>query len=105
MSDEGNVYTVQQAARVLRVSSQRVHTLIGENKLEACRDEGTGDWLINARSVHARLEELPPEPPEARGERVHTREGSRADLWVLLFIAAITLLAAGYTLYTALSGG
>ena len=45
------------------------------------------------------------ETPKVKGERDRTREGSRVDLWVLLFILGITLLAAGYTLLTALWGG
>ena len=105
MSDRGSFYTVQQAAEVLRVSTQRVLNLIRENQLEAHRDEESARWLVSARSVRARLKELPPEPPEVRDERESTREGSRVDLWVLLFIATITLLAAGYTLLMALWGG
>jgi len=102
MNDE--LYTVSQAAQVLDVAPERVRELIAENKLEVRHDEETDRWLISARSVHARLKGLPPEPPEARGERVRTQGGKRADFWVLLIIAAITLLAAGYTLITAIGG-
>ncbi len=104
MSSEGNFYTTQQAATVLGVPTQRVHELIREGELEARHDEETGQWLISVRSVDARLEELPPEPPEARGKRVSTREGKRADLWILLIIAVVTLLAAGYILLPLLLG-
>ena len=103
MSSEGNFYTMQQAAKVLGVPTQRVHVLIREGELEARRDE-TGRWLISVRSVDARREEPPPEPPEARGKRVSTREGKRIDLWILLIIAVVTLLAAGYTLLPLLLG-
>src|SRR5215208_5274584 len=99
MNDE--FYTVSQAAQVLDVAPERVHELIAENKLEVRHDEETDRWLISARSVHARLKGL---PPEARGERVRTQGGKRADFRVLLIIAAITLLAAGYTLITAIGG-
>ncbi len=104
MSDGASFYTARQAAEVLRASTERVYELIDEGKLEAYRDEETDRWLINARSVHA-LGELPPEPPEARGSRVRTREGNRVDLWILMAIATITLLAAGYTLLPELFGG
>ena len=104
MSTGGSFYTTQQAAEVLGVSTQRVHELIRENKLEAHRDEETGRWSINARSVHARLQELPPEPPEGRGSRASAQEKNRAGFWILVVIAVMTLLAAGYTLLTALSG-
>lgn len=89
---------------MLRVSPQRVYELIDEGKLEAYRDEETGRWLVNARSVHF-LGELSPEPPEARGSRVRTREGNRIDSWILILIALVTLLAAGYTLITVLAEG
>ncbi len=104
MSAEGNFYSTQQAAEVLGVPTQRVHELIREGELEAHHDEEAGHWLISVRSVDARLEELPPEPPEARGKRVSTREGKRLDLWILLIIAVVTLLAAGYTLLPLLLG-
>ena len=104
MNGEDSVYTVQQAAEILRVPTIRVYSLIRENKLEAQRDEETGHWLINPRSVHARLKELPPEPPEARGEQVRAQRGNSADFWVLLIIAVITLVAAGYTLFRGIMG-
>src|SRR5215212_3064264 len=97
MGDGDSFYTTQQAAEVLRVSAQRVHELIDGGRLEVHRDEETGGWLINARSVH-HLGELPPEPPEARGSRVRTREGNRVDSLILVVIALVTLLAASYTL-------
>jgi hypothetical protein len=104
MSDGESFYTTRQAAEVLCASAQRVHKLIEEGNLEAYRDEETDRWLVNARSVHA-LRELTPESPEAPGSRVGTREGNRSDLWILTVIAAVTLLAAGYTLLPALLGG
>jgi excisionase family DNA binding protein len=104
VGDEDNFYAAWQAAEVLGVSAQRVYELIDEGKLEALRDEETGRWLIDARSVHS-LGELPPEPPEARGSRVRTREGNRADSWILVVIAVVTLLAASYTLITVLAEG
>jgi len=55
-------YTTDQAARILRVSPQRVRRLIAEGKLEAQRVDDR--WLIDARSVHSRLGERPPRQPE-----------------------------------------
>ena len=100
----GEFYTTQQAAEVLGVAPDMVRQLIAEDKLEAHRHEETGRWLITTRSVHARLEELPPEPPEARDPQVSTQEENPAGFWILVLIAVITLLAAGYTLLTVLSG-
>ena len=99
-------YTTQQAAELLGVTTQRVRELIHENKLEARREEETARLLISARSVHARLGDLPPEPPEARGSGASTQEEkNRAGLWILVIIGVVTLLAAVYTFAHSASGG
>ena len=90
-------YTTQQAAELLGVTSQKVRELIRENKLEVRREEETARLLISARSVHARLGDLSPEPPESRGSGTSTREENRAGLWILVIIGVVTLLAAVYT--------
>jgi excisionase family DNA binding protein len=90
-------YTTQQAAALLDVTTQRVRELIRENKLEARRAEETARLLISARSVHAQLEDLPPETPESRSSGTSTREENRAGLWILVIIGVVTLLAAVYT--------
>jgi excisionase family DNA binding protein len=69
---EEDTYTTAQVARILRVSPQRVRDLVANGKIEA-RKEGDR-WLIDARSVHARLDERPskrPERPQEAAER-HT---------------------------------
>jgi excisionase family DNA binding protein len=98
-------YTVEQAAELLGVTTQSVRELIRENKLQARRDEETARLLISARSVHARLGDLPPEPPEARGSGTSTREENRAGLWILVLIGVVTLLAAVYTFAHGAIGG
>jgi hypothetical protein len=98
-------YTTQQAAELLGVTTQRVRELIHENKLEARHEEETARLLISARSVHARLGDLPPEPPEARGLGTSTQEENRAGLWILVIIGVVTLLAAVYTFAHSASGG
>ncbi|HZB83085.1 MAG TPA: helix-turn-helix domain-containing protein [Rubrobacteraceae bacterium] len=98
-------YTTQQAAELLGVTTQRVRELVHENKLEARREEETARLLISARSVHARLGDLPPEPPEARGSGTSTQEENRAGLWILVIIGVVTLLAAVYTFVHSASGG
>src|SRR5947209_3852878 len=97
-------YTTQQAAELLGVTTQRVRELIREDKLEARRDEETARLLISARSVHARLGDLPPEPPESRGSGTSTREDNRAGLWFLVIVGVVTLLAAVYTFVHAAIG-
>jgi excisionase family DNA binding protein len=98
-------YTTQQTAELLGVTTQRVRELIHENKLEARRDEETARLLISARSVHARLGDLPPEPPEARGSGTSPQEENRGGLWVLVLIGVVTLLAAVYTFAHGAIGG
>jgi hypothetical protein len=110
-------YNVPQAARILRVTLERVLELIREGDLKAHRSEQTGDWLIESRSVHARLKAAsPPGPQElevipktatSRVPRGAQQENHvlDSDLLVLLTIGAVTLLAAVYALVPALLGG
>jgi excisionase family DNA binding protein len=49
-------YTAAEAARILRLSSQRVRQLLASGELRGVRDE-VGHWEVDARSVHALLEE------------------------------------------------
>ena len=48
--------TVAEAARILRLSSQRVRQLLASGELRGVRDEA-GHWEVDARSVHALLDE------------------------------------------------
>jgi predicted site-specific integrase-resolvase len=49
-------YTAAEAARILRLSSQRVRQLLASGELRGVRDE-VGHWEVDARSVHTLLEE------------------------------------------------
>ncbi len=49
-------YTAAEAARILRLSSQRVRQLLASGELRGVRDE-VGHWEVDARSVHALLDE------------------------------------------------
>jgi len=49
-------YTAAEAARILRLSSQRVRQLLASGELRGVRDE-VGHWEVDARSVHSLLEE------------------------------------------------
>jgi hypothetical protein len=49
-------YTAAEDARILRLSSQRVRQLLASGELRGVRDE-VGHWEVDARSVHALLEE------------------------------------------------
>ena len=54
----GDFYTTAEAARILRISAQRVRKLIADGKLEAERVDD--QWHIHAWSVHERMGERPP---------------------------------------------
>ena len=49
-------YTAAEAARILRLSSQRVRQLLASGDLRGVRDE-VGHWEVDSRSVHALLDE------------------------------------------------
>jgi hypothetical protein len=49
-------YTATEAARILRLSSQRVRQLLASGELRGVRDE-VGHWEVDARSVHTLLDE------------------------------------------------
>ena len=52
MSVRGDFYTVQQAAQVLGMPTEKVRGLLRKGKLKAQRSEETGRWLLDVRSVH-----------------------------------------------------
>ena len=56
MARSVNHYTAAEAARILRLSSQRVRQLLSSGELRGVRDE-VGHWEVDARSVQALLEE------------------------------------------------
>ncbi len=53
---ENFTYTAAEAARILRLSSQRVRQMLARGELRGVRDE-VGHWEVDARSVHALLNE------------------------------------------------
>ena len=53
---ENFTYTAAEAARILRLSSQRVRQLLASGELRGVRDE-VGHWEVDARSVHELLNE------------------------------------------------
>ena len=55
--DEGDYYSVSQAARVLKVTSGRIRQMLGSGELEGEKDDN-GRWRIPAHVVHDR-----PRPP------------------------------------------
>src|SRR3712207_8195212 len=54
---EEDTYTVDEAARILRVTQHRVRQMLREGGLAGERDEASGRWSIPQRAVHAMLEE------------------------------------------------
>jgi excisionase family DNA binding protein len=74
---EGDYYTPQQAARILRRTDRYVRKLLERGDIEGEQDDG-GRWMIPARAIHDRLQERPLKtpggwPPEAV-ERINTLE-------------------------------
>jgi excisionase family DNA binding protein len=76
----GDTYTTSEAARILRISAQRVRKLISDGKLEAERVDD--QWHVHAWSVHERMGERPPrralralEAPETASELVDDVRG------------------------------
>ncbi len=66
---EAESYTVQEAARILRVAERTVRRRLERGDLEGTRDPTTGRWRVKAHSVTAAMGDRPPkpsqEPPEA----------------------------------------
>jgi excisionase family DNA binding protein len=58
--EEGEYYTTGEAARILRVTEQRVRQMLGSGELEGTRDPSTERWRIPQHAVHARLEKRGP---------------------------------------------
>ncbi len=56
--EEGDYYSVSQAAKVLKVTTGRIRQMLGSGELEGEKDEGSGHWKIPAHLVHDR-----PRPP------------------------------------------
>ena len=76
---EEDTYTPPQAARILRMTRQRVTQMLNAGELEGHQD-GSGRWHIPQRAIHERLkdrperasrgDQWPPETPAAPPELV-----------------------------------
>src|SRR5215213_6092263 len=53
MMEEGDFYTVEQAAKILKLTSGRIRQMLRSSALEGERDE-VGRWRIPAHAVHDR---------------------------------------------------
>ena len=53
MTEEGDFYTVEQAAKILKLTSGRIRQMLRSGALEGERDEA-GRWRIPAHAVHDR---------------------------------------------------
>jgi hypothetical protein len=56
MSGDEGFYTAAEAARILRLSSQRVRQLLASGALRGVRDE-VGHWEVDPRSIRETLDE------------------------------------------------
>jgi hypothetical protein len=115
-AEGSDFYNVPQAARILRVTPERVLKLINEGDLKATPSQQAGGWIVEAPSVHARLKGRVPQEQEPEAMSTMTTSPSSEsphqesrffdlDLLILLIIGTITLLAAVYALLPTLLGG
>ena len=111
MDQKIDFYSVQQAAELLDIPTEKVHGLLRKGKLNARRDENTGRWMIDVLSAH---EHLKAGPQEAKGiTTTAAPDAIQGGKWcpfdfdslILMIIGGVTLLAAGYTLLPLLLGG
>ena len=69
---DGEDYTVQEAAKILRTTERTVRRRLERGDLEGRRDPTTGRWFVSARAVTAAMPERPPkasqQPPDAASE-------------------------------------
>jgi hypothetical protein len=65
-----DVYTVSEAARILKLGEHRIRQMLREGQLEGRQDEISGRWFADKRAVHSLKEE--------RGARAPARRPSEA---------------------------
>lgn len=79
-------YTPPQAARILRLSRQRVTQMLQSGEMEGKQDPHSGRWKIPQRVVHSRLKERPArartEDEGSQDEPEHSRRLSELELEV-----------------------
>jgi hypothetical protein len=71
MAEGEDYYTPPQAARILRLSRQRVTQMLQSGEIEGKQDPQSGRWKIPQRVVHARLKDRP--------ARARTEDGGSQD--------------------------
>jgi excisionase family DNA binding protein len=57
---EEDFYTVQEAARILRTTERTVRRRLERGELKGTRDQISGRWRLEARSVTEAMEDRPP---------------------------------------------
>ena len=69
---DGEEYTAQEAARILRTTERTIRRRLERGDLEGRRDPTTGRWWVSARAVTAAM---PDRPPKASQEPVEAPQG------------------------------
>jgi hypothetical protein len=59
MAEEEDYYTPPQAARIMKLSRQRITQMLQSGEMEGKQDPETGRWRIPQRVVHGRLKDRP----------------------------------------------
>jgi excisionase family DNA binding protein len=72
---EGESYTVQEAARILRVTERTVRRRLERGELEGSQDPISGRWRVAAHSVTSALSDRPPKAasPESAQDAAELR--------------------------------
>jgi hypothetical protein len=60
----GESYTVQEAAKILRTTERTIRRRLERGDLEGRRDPISGRWFVDARSVTEAIPERPPKPSQ-----------------------------------------
>ena len=61
-----DVYTVSEAARILKLGEHRIRQMLREGQLEGRQDEISGRWFADKRAVHSLKEERDARAPARR---------------------------------------
>ncbi len=61
---EEDFYTVQEAARILRTTERTIRRRLERGELKGTRDQISGRWRLEARSVTEAMEDRPPKASE-----------------------------------------
>jgi chromosome segregation ATPase len=62
---DGEEYTTQEAARILRATERTIRRRLERGDLKGRRDPATGRWWVSARAVTAAMEDRPPKKASA----------------------------------------